>query len=37
MEARVCEAEMQGQFPAQVVLDHLDGLAVGHPFQELEN
>jgi hypothetical protein len=37
MEAGIAEAEVQGQFPAQVVSDHLDGLAVGHPFQELEN
>jgi hypothetical protein len=37
MEARICEAEVQRQFPAQVVFDHLDGLAVGHPFQKLEN
>jgi hypothetical protein len=37
MEAGIAEAEVQGQFPAQVVSDHLDGLAVGYPFQELEN
>jgi hypothetical protein len=37
METRVCEAEVQRQFPAQVISDHLDGLAVGHPFQELQN
>jgi hypothetical protein len=37
MKTRVREAEVQGQFPAQVVFDQLDGLAVGHPFQELEN
>src|SRR5947209_7953330 len=34
MEAGIGEAEVQGQFPAQVVFDQLDGLAVGHPFGE---
>src|SRR5690242_9900469 len=34
MEAGIAEAEAQGPFPAQVVFDQLDGLAVGHPFGE---
>jgi hypothetical protein len=33
----IAQFQIQCEFPAQVVFDHLDGLAVGHPFQELKD